>query len=221
MKDSLTHIIKEDFLSQDIERILMALVVGFVIGAEREYRSKSAGLRTMILVSLGSCLFTLLSVRIGAPASADRIAANIITGIGFLGAGVIFKDENRVGGITTATTIWMVAALGMAIGAGHYQAAFISTIAVIVVLIFLAPFQGIIERFNRTRYYRIVAPYRHETLQRYEHLFKKYKLKATRGKQTRATDTITGNWEVHGPDKNHEKLIAFLLKDEDLLEFDF
>lgn len=115
----------------------------------------------------------------------------------------------------------MVAALGMAIGAGHYQAAFISTIAVIVVLIFLSPFQGIIERFNRTRYYRIVAPYRHETLKRYEHLFKKYKLKATRGKQTRAGESITGNWEVHGPDKNHEKLINFLLKDEDIIEFDF
>ncbi len=159
------------FLTDDITRILIALVVGAIVGAEREYRSKSAGLRTMILVSLGSCLFTILSVRIGMPSSADRIAANIITGIGFLGAGVIFKDENRVSGITTATTIWMVAALGMAIGSGHYQAAAVGTVAVIIVLIFLAPMQNVIELLNRTRYYRIVSPYQHATLQKYEHLF--------------------------------------------------
>lgn len=218
---SIDHIIKEDFLSQDIERILMALAIGFLIGAEREYRSKSAGLRTMILVSLGSCLFTILSVRIGYPGSADRIAANIITGIGFLGAGVIFKAENRVGGITTATTIWMVAALGMAIGAGHYQAAFVCATAVMIVLIFLAPFQGIIEKFNRTRHYRIVTPYRHETLRKYEQLFRKYKLKATREKQSRVGEEIIGNWEVHGPDKAHEKLIRHLIDDPDIKEFDF
>lgn len=213
--------IKEDFLTQDIERILLALAIGFLIGAEREYRSKSAGLRTMILVSLGSCLFTILSLRIGAPVSADRIAANIITGIGFLGAGVIFKDENRVGGITTATTIWMVAALGMAIGAGHYQAAMVSTIAVMIVLVFLVPLQGVIEKLNRTRHYRIVCTYRHETLQKYEHLFRKYRLKATRGKQSRLGNEIIGNWEVHGPDRSHEKLIRHLLDDPDINEFDF
>jgi putative Mg2+ transporter-C (MgtC) family protein len=208
-------------LSEDIKHILLALIIGALVGAEREYRSKSAGLRTMILVSLGSCLFTILSIRIGAPVSADRIAANIITGIGFLGAGVIFKDENRVAGITTATTIWMVAALGMAIGSGHYQAAMVGTAAVLVVLMFLAPMQGLIERFNRTRFYRIVCPYRHETLQKYEHLFKKYKLKATRGKQSKVGELIVGNWEVHGPEKSHEKVIQHLLNDPDIQEFDF
>lgn len=208
-------------LSDDIKHILIALLIGALIGAEREYRSKSAGLRTMILVSLGSCLFTILSMRIGAPASADRIAANIITGIGFLGAGVIFKDENRVGGITTATTIWMVAALGMAVGSGHYQASVVGTATVLVVLMFLAPMQGVIEKLNRTRHYRIVCPYRHETLQKYEHLFKKYKLKSTRGKQSKVGELMIGSWEVHGPDKSHEKMIQHLLKDSDIREFDF
>lgn len=208
-------------LSEDIRNILLALLIGALIGTEREYRSKSAGLRTMILVSLGSCLFTILSVRIGAPESADRIAANIITGIGFLGAGVIFKDENRVGGITTATTIWMVAALGMAIGAGHYQAAAVGTVAVLIILMLLAPMQGIIEKFNRSRQYRIVCPYRHETLQKYEHLFRKYKLKATRGKQSKVGEMIVGSWNVNGPDKSHEKMIQHLLNDPDIREFDF
>ena len=211
----------DHYLSEDIRHILIALLIGAVIGMEREYRSKSAGLRTMILVSLGSCLFTILSIRIGSPVNADRIAANIITGIGFLGAGVIFKEENRVGGITTATTIWMVAALGMAIGSGHYQAAVVSSVAVLVVLMLLVPIQNVIEKLNRTRVYRIMVPYRHETLLRYEHLFRKYKLTAIRGKQSKVEDMITGTWEVHGPDRHHEKMIQHLLKDPDIKEFDF
>ncbi|WP_118951701.1 MgtC/SapB family protein [Taibaiella helva] len=208
-------------LSEDIKHILLALLIGALIGAEREYRSKSAGLRTMILVSLGACLFTILSIRIGNSSSPDRIAANIITGIGFLGAGVIFKDESRVTGITTATTIWMVAALGMAIGSGHYQAAFVGTVAVLIVLAFLAPLQSVFERFNRSRHYRIVCPYRNSSLSKYEELFRKHKLKASRGRQSRSGGLIEGNWEVQGPDRNHEKVIQQLLKDPDIHEFDF
>lgn len=208
-------------LSEDIKHILLALLIGAAIGAEREYRSKSAGLRTMILVSLGSCLFTILSIRIGDPNNADRIAANIITGIGFLGAGVIFKDDNRVAGITTATTIWMVAALGMAIGSGHYQAAAVGTVAVLFVLMFLVPLQGTIERFNNSRLYRLVYPYQPGSLREYEHLFKKYKLKAVRSKQSKIGEMITSTWVVHGHEKNHEKMIQHLLKDPALKEFDF
>ena len=105
-------------MNLEIYQLLLALLIGAIIGTEREYRSKSAGLRTMIMVSLASCLFTMLSLRIGVE-NPDRLAANILTGLGFLGAGVIFKDDNRISGITTATTIWMVAALGMAVGAGY------------------------------------------------------------------------------------------------------
>lgn len=88
----------------DLYRLLIALGIGAIIGAEREYRSKSAGLRTMIMVSLSLCLFTIMSLKIGVD-SHDRIAVNILTGLGFVGAGVIFKDENRISGIITATTI--------------------------------------------------------------------------------------------------------------------
>ena len=108
----------------DLIYLLIALAIGAVIGAEREYRSKSAGLRTMIIVSLSSCLFTILSLKIGVE-NPDRLAANILTGLGFLGAGVIFKEENRISGITTATTIWMTAALGMAVGAGYVCLAYL------------------------------------------------------------------------------------------------
>src|SRR3954464_9304347 len=100
------------FASEDLLLIFLSIVVGLIVGAEREYKSKSAGLRTLMLVCVGSCTFTILSIKIGT-AHPDRLAANIITGIGFLGAGAIFKDENKINGVTTACTIWITASLGM------------------------------------------------------------------------------------------------------------
>jgi len=210
-----------DWLSTDIQRMLVALLIGAVIGAEREYRSKSAGLRTMILVCTGACLFTLVSAQVGAPNNIDRIAANIITGIGFIGAGVIFKDDNRVTGITTATTIWIMAALGMEAGSGNFETAFIGTGIILIVLVVLVYAQEIIEKVNQLRNYRIVCNYQDETLKKYEELFKKHHLKALRGRQSKKGNAITGNWLVQGATKNHEKLIKELLTDNDIVEFDF
>ena len=106
-------------------QLALVILVGGLIGAEREFRSKSAGFRTMILICLGSYLFTMFS-KFMSDTSPDRIASNIVTGIGFLGAGVIFKSDNRINGITTAATIWAVAALVIAHDTGlmHIAAAF-------------------------------------------------------------------------------------------------
>jgi putative Mg2+ transporter-C (MgtC) family protein len=210
----------EVWFTDEIQRLSVALLIGIIIGTEREYRSKSAGLRTTILVSIGSCLFTILSIRIGV-GNPDRIAANIITGIGFLGAGVIFKEENRVTGITTATTIWMVAALGMAAGAGYLEEAVIATVVVIAVLTGLIYMQNLIDRINQLRNYRIVCDYQQETLIRYEVLFREYHLNAQRGKQSRIGDEIIGNWMVQGSRKNHEAFVQRLLQEPEIKEFDF
>ncbi len=91
----------------------------------------------MIMVSLSACLLTMLSLKIGGEKIADRFTANILTGLGFLGAGVIFKDDNRISGITTATTIWITAALGMAVGAGYVVLSLFATFVVLVVLVLL------------------------------------------------------------------------------------
>lgn len=155
----------------DLYRLLIALGIGAIIGAEREFRSKSAGLRTMIMVSLSSSLFTIMSLKIGVD-SHDRIAANILTGLGFVGAGVIFKDENRISGITT--TIWMTAALGMAAGAGYELLSLYATLIVLIVLIFLIYVQEGIEALSHARTYRIICPYQRQTLDQYEELFKTY-----------------------------------------------
>ena len=134
----------------DIFKIIVAMVIGLIIGVEREYRSKPAGLRTLMLVSVGSCIFTMLSVKIGIN-NPDRLAANIITGIGFLGAGAIFKDDNRVSGLTTATTIWVCAALGMSVGSGYIFLAFAGAAAVLCVLSLLVFAEHYIDTRSGTR----------------------------------------------------------------------
>ena len=101
-----------------IFRLVLAIIIGGIIGAEREYQNKSAGFRTMMLICMGSALFTIISMELSDTHTPDRIASNIVTGIGFVGAGVIFKGDTGINGITTAATIWVVAALGMGIGGG-------------------------------------------------------------------------------------------------------
>lgn len=106
----------------------LALVLGFVIGAERESRGKDAGISTHIMVIAGAMFFTLLSAAVD-PASTSRIAAQIVTGIGFLGAGLILKEGSSVKNLTTAASLWFAAAIGMAIGFGFYVSAIIAAIA--------------------------------------------------------------------------------------------
>src|SRR5688500_9905310 len=121
-------------------QLFISFVIGTAIGLEREYRSKAAGLRTMIMICFGATIFTELSISIRGESSHDRIASAVITGIGFLGAGVIFKDGLTINGITTATTIWIAAALGMAVGAGEE---FIASVGSVVRLIVLSLFENI------------------------------------------------------------------------------
>src|SRR3954467_11106111 len=112
-------------------KLLISVLIGGIIGAEREFHNKSAGLRTLMLICLGSTLFTMFSMEIGAHTSPDRIASNIVTGIGFVGAGVIFMGGTGINGVTTAATIWVTAALGVGVGAGHqYIALMICTVLV-------------------------------------------------------------------------------------------
>ena len=114
---------------QDLSKLLISVIIGAIIGMEREYRGKAAGFRTIILICIGSTLFTIFSIQIGDKSNPDRIAANIITGIGFLGAGAIFRDVNNLTrGLNTATIIWITAALGMGIGAGHYIIVLLTTV---------------------------------------------------------------------------------------------
>jgi putative Mg2+ transporter-C (MgtC) family protein len=130
-----------------IRRLLLAAAIGGVIGAERESRRKTAGFRTNILIAIGSALFTIMSLTLASErADPTRIAAQIVTGIGFLGAGAILRTENHVQGLTTAATIWVNAALGVSAGAGQYHLASIGGAITLAVLLILAPIERALER---------------------------------------------------------------------------
>lgn len=115
-----------------LKALALSIFLGYVMGAERELRRKDAGISTNMFVICGSMIFTLLSMTVD-PASESRIAAQIIPGIGFLGAGLIFKEGATVRNLTTAASIWYAGALGMLIGFGYYQVAFIAGIAGIII----------------------------------------------------------------------------------------
>jgi putative Mg2+ transporter-C (MgtC) family protein len=120
-------------------RLFVALILGAVIGLERERQERAAGLRTVTMVSLGSCLFTIVGVYGFRSTDPSRVAAQIVTGIGFLGAGTIFLRKDLVRGLTTAATIWATAAVGMAAGTEQYFAAVFTTLLVLAVLMVLKP----------------------------------------------------------------------------------
>lgn len=126
-------------LSTIIGRLLLSALIGGLFGVEREFKHKSAGLQTNILVSLGATLSMIVSVHFVIDPS--RVAAAVTAGIGFLGAGLIIKDQHEVQGITTAATIWLVAAIGLAIGIGYYSAAIAAAVIALCVLYFLSSYK--------------------------------------------------------------------------------
>jgi putative Mg2+ transporter-C (MgtC) family protein len=209
-----------EVIPEELIQIVLSVAIGAIIGAEREYRNKSAGFRTVMLITLGSTIFTILSRKI-APDNPDRIAANILTGLGFLGAGTLFREDNKMTGLTTAASIWATAALGMAIGSGHYVLAMGGAVLVIIILFVLTYIEPYIDRRNRVRKYKIVCVYKRQTLQHYEKLFEHFGLSHQRGTQSRVGDEIIGNWIVMGAEEKHEKMIQKLLTDSEVKEFDF
>jgi putative Mg2+ transporter-C (MgtC) family protein len=121
--------------AENVTRIVLAIILGGVVGLEREIRDKPAGFRTIILICLGACMFALLSQSIGGKeGESTRIAAQVVTGIGFLGAGAIMHYHQSIVGLTTAATIWAVAAVGMAVGFGRIGLAIAGTAATMVAL---------------------------------------------------------------------------------------
>ena len=209
------------FITQsEVNKFLLATLLCGLIGAEREYRSKSAGLKTMMMIGLGATLFTILSIKIG-PTSQDRIASNIVTGIGFLGAGVIFKEENRVKGLTTACVIWIVAAIGMAVGSGYFIQAIGVTGVVLLSLLVFPYVENVADRRFTRRTYRIVKKFQNEDLDNYDLIFRQHKLKANRGKHQLANGIITGTWDAIGSPAKHHEFVETMLKDNGIIEFDF
>jgi putative Mg2+ transporter-C (MgtC) family protein len=137
---------------QDVSKLVLSAIIGAAIGFEREYRGKPAGFKTMMMICLGSTLFTIFSIKLGTESSHDRIAANIITGIGFIGAGAIFKDrENLISGLTTATIIWITAAIGMGIGSGEMLFSATSAMIVLLLMVLSPALEKKVDRMHKVR----------------------------------------------------------------------
>jgi putative Mg2+ transporter-C (MgtC) family protein len=136
-----------------VTRLLIVAGLSAAIGLEREYHQKPAGLRTNMLIGIGSALFTILSLSFaqGGQGTTDRVAAQIATGIGFLGAGAILHSQHSVHGLTTAATIWVNAAIGMAVGAGAHALAIAATVVTLVILAVLPPIEAFFERWAGRR----------------------------------------------------------------------
>ncbi|MDB5086060.1 MAG: hypothetical protein JWR09_54 [Mucilaginibacter sp.] len=137
--------------NQDLIKIAVAVVCGGLLGLERQYKNKTAGFRTIILICLGSTIYTMVAQRAGA-----GVNINIVTGIGFIGAGVIFKDNIAVSGLTTAAVIWISAAIGMADGSGNYLLALVCTVLTLMVLLLFNLLERYIDKVHRDKLFVIV-----------------------------------------------------------------
>jgi putative Mg2+ transporter-C (MgtC) family protein len=195
-------------LTQDTVLILISVLLGILIGAEREYQNKSAGLRTFILVSFGACLFTIISVKTGVQ-NPDRIAANIVTGVGFLGAGVIWQEPNRISGITTATSIWATASIGLCVGTGQIYLAVIGTILVLFTLRTLSYVEIWFDALHKVRDYQI-------TLNKdvhpgdFQNQFSQYGLKPLLIRENYSDQKVEYTWKVSGKNRHHLSFVEML-----------
>lgn len=208
-----------DILAENLIKLVMAVIIGGMIGAEREFRDKAAGFRTIILITVGSALFTIFSISLDPENSRTRIAANVVTGIGFLGAGAIVREHGRIGGLTTAAAIWLSAALGMGIGAGELVLVSISALTVILVLLVFPRVEGWIDRIREARSYRIVISAANlEGIDKIHAALDASQLQVFEHHQSKLGETIVGTWYTIGAPRNHEKFVSMMLKDRDIQE---
>ena len=204
------------FLTEDTIKLLLAILFGALIGIEREYRDKAAGFRTIIFISLGATMFSIFSLRLGGNQNPARIAANVVSGVGFLGAGAILHSRRQITGLTTAATIWLVAAVGMAVGSGLYEIAGASTLIILIVLWLFPKVESLITRVREVRTYEITCPLNLEKVKTIDDLFRKSGLGIKRLQRTKSSKGLVCQWEAHGKPAAHEKLVEKLLAHTDV-----
>ncbi|MBN1303573.1 MAG: MgtC/SapB family protein [Anaerolineales bacterium] len=217
---------------EELFKLCAAILVGALIGAEREFRDKAAGFRTIIFITIGSTLFTVFSIKIGTfdqfpttavniVANPTRIAANIVTGIGFLGAGAILHQHGRVAGLTTASTIWLAAAMGMGIGAEQYALVAIGTIAAMIVLWIFPYFERWIDNFRHVREYEIVVPLKLKKADKLIKLFEAHSIRVYEHTRMKSGDTIVTRWRTYAKPTKHQEFANQLIEEDDVISFKY
>ena len=208
-------------IPEELLQVAVAILVGGLVGLEREYRDKSAGFRTLIFICVGATLFTMLSRKLGGEEDPVRIAANIVTGIGFLGAGAIIRHGTKTVGLTTAATIWLTAALGMGIGGGHYIIVAAGAVGVLIVLWFFPLLERWIDRLREEHHYEVVCAAGVGKFDELERVFKSYGLRIRGYKKMKSGDRCTFHWHLYGRPSSHEKAMQLLFDDGEVESFSF
>jgi len=199
----------------DIIKICLAVGCGGLLGIERQYKNKTAGFRTIILICLGSAIYTLVAQRAGA-----GVNINIVTGIGFIGAGVIFKDNVSVNGLTTAAVIWMSAAIGMAIGTNNYLLAISASVLTIMVLWLFHFLETYIDKIHHDKVYNMVFSHADfEDVILIEDMVKAHNLHSIRIQINKYNDALQLVIKVSGHKKHISKLDREFLKMENIKSF--
>ena len=205
-------------ISEEIIKLILAIVVGGLIGAEREFRHRAAGFRTIIFICLGSTLFTMFSLELGGEVSPVRIAAHMVTGVGFLCAGVILEKKSRIVGLTTASTIWFTAAMGMGIGGGQYKIIAMALISAMVILWVFPKFEEWIFNVREMRTYEMVCEINRDRLKELEGIFKECGLQVKGHKLAKKNDEMVCNIDAYGAPENHERVMEKLFTEADVKE---
>lgn len=197
-------------------RLLLAAALGSVVGLERALRDKPAGFRTNILICLGACVFTLSSQLLSGPTvDQTRIAAQIVTGVGFLGAGAIIRDAKGIVGLTTAATIWAVAAVGMAAGFGEAFLALGGTFFIMLVLVVCPAVGDWVEVSRALEEYRLMTPKSEGCLEQLETMVKAANLRMTLSDCFEKDKNIVFLFKALGPKKDHRRFRGEMLSRDD------
>ena len=209
-------------LSEIFTKLIISLFIGLIIGGERQYRNKSAGFRTITLICLGATLFTILSDEVGQSTGGSRIAANIVTGIGFLGAGAIMREGINVSGLTTASTIWVAAALGMAVGIGQYGLASLAMVLTFIVLTVFERIQNwIFGIMKKTIELHLTLPATENRIDLIDKKITDLKLKGIRKKEFRKEKDANYLYDVIGREKTLAMFVDFLNRCEHVKSFSY
>jgi putative Mg2+ transporter-C (MgtC) family protein len=207
-------------LGQASLKLGLSLLIGAFIGAEREYKNKAAGLRTLVLICLGSTMFTIISESLGAESETGRIASNIVTGIGFLGAGAIMREGLTVSGLTTASSIWVTAALGMAVGAGEYYLSFLGTVVVLIVLTLFGYVQEMVDKYQKAIQLHIVFS-GDPSGRNLEENMKRHGLKFSRARTIKKEGDAIFRYDVTGPQKKLDAFLTDLNRNRDIKSYEY
>jgi len=207
---------------EEIIKIVVSILLGAIVGIEREYHDKPAGFRTNIFICLGATIFTIVSLKMWELFNYDpgRIAAQIVTGVGFLGAGAILRYGNKIRGLTTASEVWLVASIGMAVGFGYYFTSLLAVIAVVFLQFFSKWFNFISKNLKKAEILTLRTKPNPNILKDIESLAKKHKLQITKKDFLKRDGAFSLIITVPSKRKTFDAFVEELALKEDILDLE-